>query len=103
MIDRMYAVRRWDEERIIQGLAVGMVLAMVGMAVMPSIAHVNLAIYLKNHATNPYVRDAAEMLTYWGSAQTGAYLSLMLTAAAAGVAIPVVGWVGFAATVAGTC
>ncbi|MET1124079.1 MAG: hypothetical protein ABWW66_02290, partial [Archaeoglobaceae archaeon] len=92
----------WNEE-VMKWLAVGICLAMVGLAVIPSIAQVNLAIYLKNHATNPYVRDAAEMLTYWGSAQTGAYLSLMLTAAAGGVAIPVVGWVGFAATVAGTC
>ena len=30
----MYAVR-WDEERIIQGLAIAMVLAMVGAMVMP--------------------------------------------------------------------
>jgi len=73
------------------------------MAVVPSVMQSDLAIYLKNHATNPYVKDAAEMLAYWGSAQTGAYLSLITTAMAAEVAIPVVGWIGFAATVAGTC
>jgi hypothetical protein len=36
-IFRMYAVRRWDEERVIQGLAVLMCLAMVGMVVTPII------------------------------------------------------------------
>jgi len=32
----MYAVRRWDEEAVIKWLAVAMVLAMVGLAVMPA-------------------------------------------------------------------
>jgi len=91
------------EEWLFRGLAIAMVLAMVGLAVMPSIVGANLAIYLKNHATNPYERDVAEIFTYWGSAQTGAYMSLMLMAAVEGLAIPVVGWVGFAATVIGTC
>ena len=33
----MYAVR-WDEEKIIQGLAVAMCLAMVGLAVIPTLS-----------------------------------------------------------------
>jgi hypothetical protein len=32
----MYAFGRWDEERVIQGLAVLMCLAMVGLMVMPA-------------------------------------------------------------------
>ncbi len=36
MADGMCAVRRWDEE-VIKWLAVGMVLTMVGLAVMPGI------------------------------------------------------------------
>ncbi|RUM34759.1 MAG: hypothetical protein DSY33_01415 [Archaeoglobus sp.] len=32
----MYAVRRWDEDTVIKWLAVGMVLAMVGLAVIPA-------------------------------------------------------------------
>ncbi len=91
------------EEWLFRGLAIATILALVGIAVIPSVMQSDLAIYLKNHATNPYVRDAAEVLVYWGSAQTGAYISLITEAMVAGVAIPVVGWIGFAATVAGTC
>jgi len=96
----MYAVRRWDEE-VIKWLAVAMCLALLGMAVMPMTSN-QLAIYLSNYADKKWVRTAAQMLAYWGGVQTGAYVSLMTSAIAAGVAIPVVGWVGLSATVAGT-
>jgi len=34
----MYEVGRWNEEKIIQGLAVAMCIAMVGMAVIPVVS-----------------------------------------------------------------
>jgi hypothetical protein len=42
----MYAVRRWDEEVVIKWLAVGMILAMLGMAVMPAVSAGDLTWYL---------------------------------------------------------
>jgi len=42
----MYAVRRWDEEKIIQGLAVAMCLALLGMAVMPVVLHLPKITYI---------------------------------------------------------
>jgi hypothetical protein len=41
----MHAVRNWDEE-VVKWLAVGMCLAMVGMAVMPAVGVGNLTWYL---------------------------------------------------------
>jgi len=35
----MYAVRRWDEDTVIKWLAVAIVLAMVGLVVMPVVGH----------------------------------------------------------------
>ena len=89
------------EEWLFRGLAIAMILAMVGLAVMPLVSN-QLAIYLSNYADKKWERTAGQMLAYWGGVQTGAYVSLMTTAVAAGVAIPVVGWIGLGATVAGT-
>ena len=47
----MYAVR-WDEERIIQGLAAVMCLAMMGMAVMPAVGVTDLAAYLASQGNS---------------------------------------------------
>ena len=73
----------------------------VGMAVMPLVSN-QLAIYLFNYADKKWERTAGQMLAYWGKVQTGAYACLMTAAVAAGVAIPVAGWIGLGATVAGT-
>jgi len=41
--DRMYAMRRWDEE-VVKWMAVTMVLAMVGLAVIPSVTTSDLVL-----------------------------------------------------------
>ena len=98
----MYAVKEVSrEEWVFRGLAIAMCLAMVGMAVMPLVSN-QLAIYLSNYADKKWERTVGQMLAYYGKVQTDAYASLMTAAVAAGVAIPVAGWIGLGATVAGT-
>jgi len=46
---RVYAVRGWDEETVLKWLAVGMCVAMVGMAVMPAVG-VGDAVWYYTHS-----------------------------------------------------
>jgi len=81
----MDAVRR-DEEKIIQGLAVAMCLAMVGMAVMPAFQPPNLAfeLYYKHYESIPITATAA--------AYEGIIITATLAAATAtcGIGAPVI-------------
>ena len=70
----MYAVR-WDEEKIIQGLAVAMCLAMVGLAIIPMAigsAWAGLG-YLMTYVWKAHVPPAG----YWAMAGVSAYTSVV--------------------------
>jgi hypothetical protein len=49
----MYAVRRWDEETVIKWLAVGMVLAMVGIAAVPVLQAPEIGAVATAYTGNP--------------------------------------------------
>jgi hypothetical protein len=66
-IFRMYAVRRWDEERVIQGLAVLMCLVLLGMTVIPTVTTDLIAHYLETgevHIDGLMVVDFAHAAIY---------------------------------------
>jgi len=77
----MYAVRRWDEETVIKWLAVGMVLAMVGLAVMPAVnvgdAWAVGQYYLaKTGKLTPEASLAISLASIWHSAVWGAAVGM---------------------------
>jgi len=48
----MYAVKRWDEDTVIKWMAVGMVLAMVGLAILP-ISNMELTYWMSKQGASP--------------------------------------------------
>ena len=63
----MYAVRKWDEEVVIKWMAVGMVLAMVGMAVVPAVGVGKLSYYMTVNPSAFGLNEppSPEVLTIW--------------------------------------
>ncbi len=84
----MYAVRRWDEERVIRGLAVAMCLAMIGLAVMPVIGHFEYS-WVWSAANAAY---SAATGNYWLAVGNAVFaIASLATIATAGATTPL--WV----------
>jgi len=81
----MYAVRRWDEEKIIQGLAVAMCLAMVGLAVMP------LYPVAKHSNAGWYLGEIGLLVSVPGAAKGDNFARVGLVASAASMGLALVG------------
>ncbi|AIG98408.1 hypothetical protein AFULGI_00016490 [Archaeoglobus fulgidus DSM 8774] len=85
----MYAVRKWDEE-VIKWMAVGMVLAMVGLAVMPvSVGDVGAVIGGIQAGMNANSWEQAVVNGAWngftaGGVGAGVYLGLVALGVATG-------------------
>jgi hypothetical protein len=82
----MHAVRNWDEE-VVKWLAVGMCLAMVGMAVMPVIVQADgclVAAYALNKLNDKQFAIGSGAITAGSLIVTGLYTASVVSAGVAG-------------------